>query len=64
MKPRPGPVPVRENTPYGWLWRSRLTGEWYMRTWGAGSYVEPARWHLAALGWLRYWLARLMGRVP
>lgn len=24
------------------------------RTW-SGSYVEPARWPLAALGWLRYW---------
>lgn len=26
-----------------------------LRTW-AGSYVEPARWHLALLGWCRYWL--------
>ena len=26
-----------------------------MRTW-SGSYVEPARWHLALMGWLRWWL--------
>lgn len=31
-----------------------------MRTW-AGGYVEPARWHLALLGWCRYWLDRARG---